>query len=86
VSPRKPYQPSSVDRWILRNSTICVTLGLGLLALGWVMIGLDEFDVTPRPLRFLAYGLVGGGIALAMMPRNLRKRLNEDSAKGVEGP
>ena len=45
------------------------------------MVFLNEFGVTPSPLRFLAYGLTGVGVAFVVMPRNLRKRLDKNRAE-----
>ena len=81
MSTRKPYQPSSFDRWVLGNPGISVTIGVSVGAIGALMVFLNEFGVTPSPLRFLAYGLTGVGVAFVVMPRNLRKRLDKNRAE-----
>lgn len=80
MDPRGLFASTSLDLWVQKNRVLSTVLGAVLAAAAGLMIFLNAFDVITGPLQYLAYVLLGFGVALILVPRSTRQPLDEEES------
>jgi len=78
VDLRGLFQSPSLDHWVRENSVLSTVFGAVLVAAAVVMFFLNGFEVITGPLQYLAYLLMGLGVALIVVARTSSPPLDDE--------
>ena len=78
MDPRDLLGTTSLDLWVQKNRVLSTVFGAVLVAAAGLMIFLNAFEVITGPLQYLAYVLMGLGVALIVVPRTTRQPLDDE--------
>ena len=73
------FQPTRLQRWMLKNRVLCAVIGILLVLVAGVLIFIREFELATQPADYVIYPLMGLGLALIVVPRSVQQRLDRDA-------